>query len=96
MSALQLGQINFRPGIEYELYRNSTGEPLNVTVALADVQTVFTLKCESKTKKISMSGAITLTVPSGSMITVTHGVATVMQPATVSLSVSTPPANERS
>jgi hypothetical protein len=87
MSALELGQINFRPATEYVLYHNNTDKPLNVTIALADIQTPFTLKCDTKEETVSMSGAITMAVPAWAVITVSHGDATVMQPAKVSLSV---------
>ena len=95
MSALELGQINFPPGVDYELYRNSTGDPLNVTVALADIQGTLTLKCEAKTKKLSMSGAISMEVPSGGILTVSHDDPKTMQPARVSLSVVITPSEER-
>ena len=87
MSAMDLGQLNIRPEVEHELYRNDTNDDVNVSVALSEMQTPFALKCGSDTSIVTDAGVTTLTIPRGGLLTLAHGEKNIMQPVRVQISV---------
>jgi len=87
MGVIDLGQLNIRPEVTRELYRNDSGTAVTVTLALTEIQTAFTVQYGSVSTTVGSSGAITVVVPEDGTLSISHGDAKIMQPAKVQLSI---------
>ncbi len=87
MSAIELGQLNIRPETAYQLYRNDTSVTVMLTLGLSEIQTPFTVRYGSSSATVERSAVITVEVPGGMALTISHGDAKIMQPVKVQIAV---------
>ena len=87
MNAIDLGHLNIRPETTYHLYRNDTREAIMLTLGLSEIQTPFTVEYGTASTTVERSGVITIQVPGGTALTISHGDSKVMQPVRVQMAV---------